>query len=119
MSALEDKYDRIAESLKETTAKVGNLESTQTQNHNDNRRSIHDIRGSQDTIMGQNVAAQADITILKTKMDAVVGTDHGKPGKLDEIVLGLKELNDSRWLTKILETVVVGGAAALAAHFAK
>lgn len=127
---LENEVENVKRKLDETCLKVGSLEQTQISNHRDNRSSIHDLKGGQDTIMNQNSIAQTDITILKTKLDEVTGTDAGKPGKLDKISSSIEELgkkvvssasiqSGQNWLYELGKMLLFGGVAAAAAHFAK
>jgi len=80
-------------------AEVAGLKATQIANHAANRESIHTLNNSQQVIIEQNRVFGDNITELNTKMDMVIGSDHGKPGKLDtlstELKAGLREIKDA------------------------
>lgn len=130
----------LAES-RATAAELSLIKSTQNSNHRENRDSIHDLKSGQQTLIDQNSFAQQDITKLKTQMDMVIGTDHGKKGRLDEISESIKNVSiefksqgeaflekleetaskqsSQNWMYELGKVIVFGGVAAAAAHFSR
>ena len=84
---LEDQVRSVAETQR-------TMSDTQRSNHTDNRNSIHDLKDGQQTIIDQNALHQQDVTRLQTKMDIVIGSDHGKPGKLDQMSEQIQRIPD-------------------------
>lgn len=84
---LEDQVRSVAETQR-------TMSETQRANHTDNRNSIHDLKDGQQTIIEQNSLHGQDVTRLQTKMDIVIGSDHGKPGKLDQMSDQIQRIPD-------------------------
>lgn len=97
-SGMEARVTSLESMVTALSTRVGSIEvsiaaisTLQQSNHAENRQSIHNLRDSQQTMIEQNAVAAVDLAQVKTKLDEVVGTDQGKPGKLDKMEKLIKD----------------------------
>lgn len=144
----DSRFALLEADVKRVDAKVIMLEAGQlsqtsvtVSNHKENRDSIHTLNDNQQTIINQQGILQQDVTRLKTQMDMVIGSDHGKPGRLDDIQNSIKNAvkefkdgtdkmmeevrstgkkqTEQNWLYELGKLLALGVVAAAAAHWGK